>query len=85
MNLSDILPKLRWQCRRGMLELDVLLGQFLEEAYLGLNPEDQLIFANLLKCNDQELFYWFTGQKEPDDPQLAAMVKKVKQHANNRH
>lgn len=84
MNLSDIPPKLRWECRRGMLELDVLLGKFLEEAYLGLIPEEQTNFVNLLKRNDQELFYWFTDQKSPD-PEFAELVERIKQHAKNRH
>jgi antitoxin CptB len=81
----EILPRLRWACRRGMLELDVLLGNFLEEAYLGLTAEDQQLFIRLLECNDQELFDWLTGKKLSDDADLAKMVEKVRYHAQHRH
>lgn len=78
-------PRLRWACRRGMLELDVLLGNFLEEVYVSLSPEDQATFVRLLECNDQELFDWLTGKKQSDSSELAAMVEKVRVHAQTRH
>lgn len=85
MNLSDIVPRLRWQCRRGMLELDVLLGNFLEEAFSSLSPEDQATFVQLLECNDQLLFDWFTEKKLVEDENLRMMVQRIKEHAKNRH
>lgn len=85
MNLSEIPPKLIWECRRGMLELDVWLGNFLKEAYLSLSPEDKVLFEKLLQCNDQDLFDWLSGKKPANDPDIAYMVKKVKTHAKNRH
>ena len=48
--MKEIPPRLRWSCRRGMLELDVLLGNFLEEAYFGLTPSEQELFVKLLEC-----------------------------------
>lgn len=85
MNKSEIPPRLRWACRRGMLELDVLLGKFLEEAYIDLPPQDQALFVKLLECNDQELFDWLTGKKPATAPDLAMMVEKVRYHAQHRH
>jgi antitoxin CptB len=78
-------PKLRWACRRGMLELDVLLGNFLEEAFLSLPEQDQNIFVRLLSENDQDLFTWLTGHTKPNDAELAEMVEKIRHHAKNRH
>ncbi len=78
------LSRLRWACRRGMLELDVLLGNFLEEAYATLSPEDQANFVNLLECNDQELFMWLTGKEKPTDPVFILMVEKIRHHAKTR-
>jgi antitoxin CptB len=82
---ASIPPRLRWACRRGMLELDVLLGNFLEEVYSNLNQEDQNLFVRLLDCNDQELFGWLTGKNQASDPQLAIMVEKIRKHAQTRH
>lgn len=77
--------KLRWACRRGMLELDVLLGNFLEEAYINLSTEDQAVFVKLLDCNDQELFMWLTGKEKSVDPLLMSMVEKIRHHAKTRN
>lgn len=79
--MSQIPPKLRWACRRGMLELDVLLGNFLEQAYLTLSSDDQAIFVKLLDRNDQELFNWLTLKEVPDDIDLLQMINKVRAHA----
>jgi len=78
------ISRLRWACRRGMLELDVLLGVFLEEAYSKLPREQQEQFEQLLSCNDQELFEWLTGKREPD-PEFKTMVEQVRTHAKHRH
>lgn len=85
MTNQPIPSRLRWACRRGMLELDVLLGNFLEEAYLTLSSSDQQLFIQLLECQDQELFEWLTGKKPTPDAALAIMVEKVRQHALHRH
>ena len=77
--------KLRWACRRGMLELDVLLGNFLEERYLSLSPAEQIVFVELLNENDQDLFMWLTGKSAATDPKLAVMIGKIRHHAQNRH
>ena len=73
--------KLRWQCRRGMLELDLLLFPFLEQAFMNLPANEQALFADLLSCTDQELYDWLIKQQRPTDENLALMVKKVQQHA----
>ena len=62
---SDTKKKLHWQCRRGLLELDLLLVYFLDNAYPWLPQKEQTIFTTLLQSNDQELLYWLTRQTEP--------------------
>ncbi len=81
---QTIPPRLRWACRRGMLELDVLLGNFLEEAYLNASFSDQANFVTLLDCNDQELFRWLTGKECPSEPDLIDIVGKIRHHAKIR-
>lgn len=71
------LKKLYWQCRRGMLELDVLLSPFVQEAYPSLSLEDQASFKKLLTCEDQDLFGWFMQREEPDDADLKRIVKII--------
>ena len=79
-----ILKRLRWSCRRGMLELDVLLGNFLEEAYLQASAIDQKNFVSLLECTDQELFMWLTGKETPTEPNWIDITGKIRHHAKIR-
>ena len=46
--------RIRWACRRGMLELDVLFMPFVEEAYDSLSAEQQAIFQRLLTEEDPD-------------------------------
>jgi antitoxin CptB len=78
-------PRLHWACRRGMLELDVLLGNFLREAFLNLSTTDQTIFIELLSEEDQDLFMWLTNKELPEDTYFHAMIQQIRQHAQTRH
>ena len=85
MAYTEIPPSLNWACRRGMLELDVLLGNFLQEAFLDLSQREQDLFVQLLANNDQDLFTWLTGREIPSDSRTATIVGKIRHHAQNRH
>lgn len=69
--------RLWWHSRRGMLELDVLLLPFLEEAYRSLPAEDQQRYQKLLQCEDTDMFEWFMQRSEPDDPDLRRIVRMI--------
>lgn len=69
--------RLKMQCRRGMLELDVLLEPFLADAYLTLDEDDKQRFARLLTCEDQELFPWFMQSEIPEDEDYARIVNII--------
>lgn len=79
MSLTDNKPRLRWACRRGMLELDVLFMPFVEEAYDTLSAPDKVTFERLLECQDPELFAWFMGHENCEDQELNAMVQFILQ------
>ena len=69
--------RLRWACRRGMLELDVLFMPFVDEAYDDLDAKQQEAFRRLLTCDDPDLFAWFMGHQTCEDSELAAMVTYI--------
>lgn len=73
----ESLARLKWACRRGMLELDVLLEPFVEQHYLSLDQEQKAQFERLLTCDDPDMFAWFMGHEACPDPQLAAMVALI--------
>lgn len=84
MNDPDNLPRLAWACRRGMLELDVLLGNYLREVYPSLPAADKLLFIQLLSAQDPELFAFIMGHETPTDPALAGMADRIRKHAQSR-
>lgn len=69
--------RLKWACRRGMLELDVLLLPFAETGFHDLDEEEQETFEKLLTCDDPDLFAWFMGHQACPQPELAAMVEHI--------
>lgn len=83
-NLIDNIPKLQWACRRGMLELDVLLGNFLKTAYPKLSAEEKQAFVKLLDCTDPELFAWLLGHEQPTEAELISIIEIIRRHAHTR-
>lgn len=56
--------RLRWQCRRGLLELDVLFLQFLDARYANLDSDMREKFEALLKQPDHSILAWLQGQEQ---------------------
>jgi len=50
------LERVRWRCRRGMLELDIILGRFIEQHYASLNKAQQAALDRLLDMPDPTLW-----------------------------
>jgi len=73
------LSRIRWQCRRGMLELDALLGEFVEAHYLSLSSEQRKRFQAFLNYPDQILFDYFFGQAKPVDKDVADVIQWIQQ------
>jgi antitoxin CptB len=82
--LIDHPNQLMWACRRGMLELDVLLGNFLKEAYPQLPCPQKIHFIDLLSYSDPELFSWLMGRDEPKNEELMKMINAIRSHARSR-
>ena len=75
----ESLARLRWQCRRGMLELDLMLQPFVEKNYVNLSSDEQAVFRKLLKYPDQELQEILLGFKEPDNKEVVNVTNKIRQ------
>jgi antitoxin CptB len=70
--------RIRWQCRRGMLELDALLQCFLEQELSSLDEKEYRDFENLLNCHDALLLEYLMGRTVPSDPDTAYVVNKIR-------
>ena len=75
--MSDF-DRIRWQCRRGLLELDLVLERFLRENSDGLTPVELELFRRLLAAPDNDLWDWISGRTDPYDPALTELVARLR-------
>ncbi|KAF1718030.1 hypothetical protein CSC74_03805 [Pseudoxanthomonas yeongjuensis] len=71
--------RLRWRCRRGMRELDQLLGRYLDRQWKQASGEDRGVFLQLLESEDDKLWRWFMGYEQCPDDALASLVQRIRQ------
>ena len=70
--------QLRWRCRRGMRELDVLLERYLKERYPSAPAAEQQAFVALLEAPDPQLFAYVVQREVPDDPDWAHVIARLR-------
>jgi len=75
----ELIKKLTWQCRRGMLELDVILIPFLEQHFSTLSKEYQNLFVELLEQPDPDLYTWIMGYGECDNKRLVPIIEQIRE------
>ncbi len=73
--------RLAWQCRRGMRELDELLGRFLLNGYAALDEQGREAFGMLLDYPDSVLLEMLMGRMMPADGSLARLVRDIRDTA----
>lgn len=82
MDEKALLNRLRWRCsHRSMLEMDVLLGNFLEKRFSNLTPAQAAAFAELVEMEDPDLWPLVAGRRECKDPvqaEVVAMLRDVR-------
>lgn len=65
----------RWRCRRGMLELDIVLQRFMNRYYADLGAQELVQFERLLSLADNDLWDLITGRKVNDDHQWLPILE----------
>lgn len=69
--------RLRWQCRRGMLELDLMLQKFIARELEELTERECIVLKRLLRLPDDELLDYCYGRRAPHDLEVEALVRKI--------
>lgn len=72
--------KVRWACRRGMLECDLFLVPFFEQCYDQLSEVDKETFKSLLVESDAFLLAWLMQTEEPECQAYAPIISKIRTH-----
>jgi antitoxin CptB len=70
--------RLSWQCRRGMLELDLLLQAFVQHGYEELDPTARTAFRTLLDYPDAVLLEMLMGRTVTADPEIARVIERIR-------
>ena len=80
---SDLrtVSRLKWQCRRGMLELDLMLQAFMDKQFAGLSSTQLQAFEELLSYPDQLLLEYLMGQTVPFNKEVADVAKQIRDAA----
>jgi len=71
------LDRVRWRCRRGLLELDLVLAAFLERGYGRLDAVERRLFDELLDWPDNELLDLALGRREAE-PRYREVVEALR-------
>ncbi len=71
-----VLNRVRWRCRRGMLELDAWLARFLDDHVEALDQADLGVFEELLGAEDDDLYGWLTG-RQAAPARFQALVARI--------
>ena len=65
---AEQLRRLRWHCRRGLLENDLVLERFLQIHGRDLDQTRLTVLNELLALGDNELWALIVGRAETHDP-----------------
>lgn len=73
------LSRLRWLCRRGMKELDVVLNAYLDRRYDTASDDERRQFSRLLEMADPELYRLLLGREQAEDAATRRLVEILKE------
>ena len=72
------LDRIRWRCRRGLLELDLILTSFLEGGFERLTPAQQETFSGLRGRADTDLWDLVSGRSHSADQAEEALLDTLR-------
>jgi antitoxin CptB len=72
------LARIRWRCRRGMLENDLVLERFIETRGASLRDDELAMLDALLDLPDHVLWELIAGLAEPEDPAVVPLLAMLR-------
>ena len=72
------LSRLRWRCRRGMLENDLILERFLDARGEAITELEIAALDRLLELSDNELWDLLSGRQESDDAAVRPLLETLR-------
>jgi len=74
----DKIQRIYWRCRRGMLELDILLNDFLDKDYNNLDDDTKDAFNRLLDYPDNVLLELLLARTISSDREIQGVIQKIR-------
>lgn len=71
---------MRWRCRRGMLELDIVLQRFIDNHYEQLDEHQLELFEMLLSLSDHDLWNIIIGNPKEPNNQFQPVLKLLQEN-----
>jgi len=72
------MERLRWRCRRGLLELDIVLGRFIETQYHRLGDTEKMLFEVMLDMPDNPLWDMIAGRTDAENNEQQALLELIR-------
>ena len=72
------LERVRWRGRRGLLELDIVLGRFIEQEYAQLDQAGRQAFEELLDMPDNPLWDMIAGKQQAAHSDQQALLERIR-------
>ena len=72
--------RIRWDCRRGMLELDIVLARFMEQNFERLTPQEVEAFKGLLAYSDPDLWELIQSRETAVDDNVTKVLLLLRQY-----
>ena len=71
--------RLAWRCRRGLLELDIVLQRFVAQYYEGLSVAELSAFDAMLALPDNDFWVLVSSKNvQPINLETLAVINKIK-------
>lgn len=63
---------------RGTKELDLILGNFIQDNISDMKETDIKVYEDLLASEDPEIYNWIVKSENPPNQQLGNLIKKIR-------
>lgn len=70
--------RIRFQTRRGLLELDILLGRFMDKEFQHLSDDELAVFVEILDLPDQEFLALVNEKEAACKPYFVPLLEKIR-------
>ncbi|HYN76226.1 MAG TPA: succinate dehydrogenase assembly factor 2 [Lamprocystis sp. (in: g-proteobacteria)] len=72
------MARLRWRCRRGMRELDVMLTRYLDRVWTTASSAERDAFVQLVELQDPDLFGYLVARTTPAEESQRAVIARIR-------